>query len=190
MIIAGIDYSYTSPAICVYDTKKELKFENLQFFNYYIPKKKKGFLIGSYDNIHITAGKEWTIQEERFANIVAWSSGVLTNMKVEEVVIEGYSMGSKGGMVFDIAENTSLLKNFMYHNDIPFHKMAPTAVKKSFCGAGNAKKEQMVEKFEEILGVKLHKILGVKEMAKPIDDLCDSFANMKCHPIFNVKEEE
>ena len=184
-ILCGIDYSYTSPAICVYNTDDELKFENLRFYNFYVPKRKSGFLNGIYGNITITAGGQWSSQEDRFFSICLWAQSVLILEKVESVGLEGYAMGSKGGMVFDIAENTALLKNFLYHKDIPFYKQAPTAVKKDFTGKGNAKKEEMIAEFNKRLGVNLKDILGLKkEDEKPVDDLVDAFANLMSHPYF------
>lgn len=188
MILGGIDYSYTSPTICVYNTDKKLAFENLLIFNYYVPKKKKGYLEGQYGNIHITAGPAFESQEERFSNIRDWAIDIIDEHQVEEVVLEGYAMGSKVGSVFDIAENTALLKQYLYENRIPFIKQPPTSVKKSFTGKGNAKKHEIVAEFEKRFGVKLYEILGLRDKPedpeKPIDDIADSVANLLTHPHF------
>lgn len=181
MVIAGIDYSYTSPAICVFDTKKELKFDNLHFYNINGTKSRAGI----YGNIDIKLFRDYETQEERFRNICNWASGILIHHGVESACIEGYALGASSGLVFQIAENASLLKQYMDLNDITFATPAPSQVKKNFTGKGNAKKDVMVETFQKQLSVKMHEILGVKEMAKPIDDLCDSFAVLKCHSFFN-----
>lgn len=180
MVIVGIDYSMCSPAICVYDTETELKFENLHFFN--INDKKK--LKGSYGNIRIETFPVYNTQEERFRNICNWAGKVLVDMKVESAAIEGYSFGASAGLVFNIAENGSLIKQFMSLNSIPFTTPPPSQVKKSFTGKGNSKKDAMVLKFEEILNVKINEILGIKPMAKPIDDIVDSFAVLLCNEHF------
>lgn len=185
MVIAGIDYSYTSPAICVFDTAKELKFENLHFYNINGTKSRAGF----YGNITIKLFRDYESQEERFRNICNWASGILIHHRVDEACIEGYAMGASSGLVFQIAENASLLKQYMDLNDIKFATPPPSQVKKLFTGKGNAKKEVMVETFQTQLSVKMHEILGIKEMAKPIDDLCDSYAVMKCHSFFNEVKE-
>lgn len=181
MIIAGIDYSYTSPAICVYNTEEEFKFENLKFYNIQGTKSRAG----TYGNIEIKLFEDWHTNEERFRKICNWASGILIHHGVEEACIEGYALGSSSGLVFQIAENASLLKQYMNINDITFTTPAPSQVKKNFTGKGNAKKDVVVAKFYETLGVKLHEILGIKEMAKPIDDLCDSLAVLRCHSYFN-----
>jgi Holliday junction resolvasome RuvABC endonuclease subunit len=182
MKICGIDYSYTSPAICIYDTDEELKFENLKFFNFTDKKK----IAGIYDNIVIRTFPEYSSQEERFRNICDWGKDILTAYRVEEACIEGYSFGASSGLVFQIAENASLIKQYMDLANIKFTSPPPSQVKKNFTGKGNAKKDAMVDvfhsKFPDIL---LHEILKVKPMAKPIDDLCDAFAVLSCHSHFN-----
>lgn len=184
MILAGIDYSYTSPAICIYDTKLPIEFHNLTFYSYFSDSRKKK-LNGKFKNVMIENHPEYSSQEERFRNISKWGSDILSIYQVDEVCIEGYSMGATSGLVFNIAENTSLIKQYMDTNGIKFYTPAPTEVKKNFQGKGNAKKEQMVEKFyQEFYPIKLHELIGIKEMAKPIDDIVDSYAVLKCHPYF------
>jgi Holliday junction resolvasome RuvABC endonuclease subunit len=185
MIIAGIDYSYTSPAICVYDTTKEFKFDNLKFYNVNGTKNRAG----QYGNISIDLFPEYETTEQRFRNICIWASAVLSLNKVEEACIEGYALGSSSGLVFQIAENASLIKQFMDLNDIKFTTPTPSQVKKNFTGKGNAKKDVVVETFYKTMGIKVHEILGIKEMAKPIDDICDSLAVLRCHSYFNEVKE-
>lgn len=180
-ILAGADYSYTSPAICVYDTTKELKFENLKFYNMTDKKTR----VGVYGNIYIKLFPEYKTTEERFRNICEWAGNVLISNGVQEACIEGYALGSSSGLIFQIAENAGLFKQFMDLNQIRFTTPSPSQVKKKHTGKGNAKKDAMVETFYQMMGVKLHEILGTKEMAKPIDDLCDSFAVLRCHDYFN-----
>lgn len=184
MIIAGIDYSYTSPAICVYDTDNELTFENLWFYN--MNDKKK--LVGAYGNLSITNFPEWNTNEERYRNICKWASRILVGLAVKEVTIEGYSFGSSSGLVFNIAENASLIKQYMDMNGIKFHTPTPSQVKKNFTGKGNAKKEAMVEEFyKRYPEGNFHKMLNIKEGIKdmkPIDDIVDSFAVLLCHDYF------
>lgn len=184
-ILAGIDYSMTSPAICIYDTDEEFKFENLKLYNIQGTKNR----VGVYGNISIELFQDWGTNEERFRNICKWASNILEKNKVTEACIEGYALGSSSGLVFQIAENASLLKQYMNINGISFTTPAPSQVKKTFTGKGNAKKELVVETFYRVMGVKMHDILGIKEMAKPIDDLCDSVAILRCHSHFNEEKK-
>lgn len=180
-ILAGIDYSYTSPAICVYNTEDEFKFENLKLYNIQGTKSR----VGVYGNIEIKLFSDWDSNEERFRHICGWAENILEHHGVQEACIEGYALGSSSGLVFQIAENASLLKQYMNLNGIPFTTPAPSQVKKLYTGKGNAKKDLVVETFYKTMDVKIHEILGIKEMAKPIDDLCDSVAILRCHSYFN-----
>ena len=173
MIIAGIDFSYGSPSIVVYDNTKEFTFENCKFFNLNKTKKVQGI----HSNIEINGFADWDTTEERFYGIATWAMDILQHHKVEHVQIEGYAMGASSGLVFQIAENTGLLKHYMWKAGIKFDAIAPTAVKKSFTGKGNAKKEQMIEEFTRRTGVDISQMIGVNSpTTKPVDDLVDSYA--------------
>jgi Holliday junction resolvasome RuvABC endonuclease subunit len=180
-ILAGIDYSFTSPSVCIYNTDEEFKFENLKFFN--MGDKKK--LAGIKDNIDIQLFPPYSSQEERFRNIASWASDKLERYSVTEACIEGYSFGASSGLVFQIAENAGLVKQYMDINSIKFTTPPPSQVKKFFTGKGNSKKDAMVDKFHDMFDhIKLHDMLGIKPMAKPIDDLVDSLAVLMCHEHF------
>lgn len=183
MIIAGIDYSMNSPAICVYDTEKDFKFENLKFYNTGTLKT----CTGTFGNIEIALIKPYSSQEERFRESAAWAMNVLLSNKVESATIEGYSMGASSGLVFQIAENTSLVKQGMNLHGIDFETPSPTSVKKNFCGKGNMKKDGMVDHFYDQMfpGIVLHDIIKrPTRMSKPCDDLVDGLAVLLCHKHF------
>ena len=113
MIIAGIDYSMTCPSICVHDTDTPYTFENCQF--YFLTDKK--YLVGDVmPNINgeFFTAKDYTDDMWRFSDITKWAMDKLA-FRVRRVAIEGYSMGSKG-RVFNIAENTGILKYHILHN--------------------------------------------------------------------------
>lgn len=183
MIIAGIDYSMNSPAICVYDTEDEFKFENLKIYN--IGQLKS--IVGTFGNVDIQFHKEYESQEERFRNTAEWGTKILLDNKVTSAVMEGYSMGSSSGLVFQIAENTSLLKQAMQLNGIEFETPSPTSVKKNFCGKGNAKKDAMVDYFFDVKfpSSNLDTLLDrPKRLSKPIDDVVDCVAVLMMHKHF------
>lgn len=179
--IAGLDFSYTSPAICVYNTEDEFKFDNLKLYNLGDKKTR----VGTFGNISVEFFSPYSSQEERFRNITAWAGNILGINKVTSACIEGYSFGASSGLVFQIAENASLIKQYMNLNGIEFTTPSPSQVKKNLTGKGNAKKDAMVDRFQSIFpGIILNDILGVKPMAKPIDDIVDSFAVMACNEHF------
>lgn len=184
LVYCGIDYSYTSPAICVWDSSKPFEFKNLSFYNYYTVKKYEG-THGKDKNISILMQDKFDNNEERFRRINQWAKAILMMHGVTDAMLEGYAMGSTSGLVFQIAENTSLLKQTMNELGINFDTPAPTAVKKAYTGAGNAKKEKMIDTFNKEHGVKIGLIIGAdpeKPYMKPGDDLVDSYAILKMHP--------
>lgn len=183
MIFAGIDLSYTSPAVCIYDDLLDPVFENLSFYNLKEDKTRNSIKgCGIFGNIQIDIQPKWTCAEERYFINAKWLTTILEQHKVEAVALEGYAMGSRTGLVFNIAENTSLVKQWLFHNGVQFELPSPGTVKKQFTGKGNAKKEPMIDRFHEVFPhVQLDKILGLKEYAKPIDDIVDSFANLLTH---------
>jgi len=116
---------------------------------------------------------------------------------VNKASLEDYSYGSKGS-VFEIGENTGLLKQVLFSLQIPFIPLAPGAVKKDATKNGAAKKDLMYKTFMEQESVSIEKILGYttevwKEKliqtpweVKPIDDIIDSFYVLKSHPDLRV----
>ena len=170
MIIAGIDYSLTSPAICVLNGKK-WKWENLTFhFLTDKPTKAKTFL----DTIHGQRLSEWSADEERYCSIADWAREIV--LDCEEVSLEGYSYGSKG-KVFHIAENTGVLKYKLYQMSIPTGVVSPTHVKKLATGKGNANKQAMHDAFFAETGMNLKGLMtpDKKEISSPVTDIVDSY---------------
>lgn len=171
-MIAGMDWSMVCPAICIYDPKKPLTFENCTF--YFLTDKVK--FNKSFGNIHGFIAQEYSSEQERFDNISEWAMTILKKNKVREACLEGYSMGSKG-KVFNIAENIGLLKHKMWKDGIEFVTPAPTQVKKHFTTKGNANKDLMYAALtEKNPSVKLAELLNCKTSDSPISDIVDSYA--------------
>lgn len=178
MIVAGIDYSMSCPAICIYDTALPLTYDNLLLYALSSGPKKH---LGNRRNIQIDAPQEHDCPEIRYRNIAKWAINILTFHGVQKAFLEGYSMGASAGLVFNIAENTSVLKQMLYDAGIPFETPAPTQVKKAFTGKGNAKKEAMCEEFYRRFGFKPHEVIGCGSAKSPENDLVDATANMLMH---------
>jgi Holliday junction resolvasome RuvABC endonuclease subunit len=170
-IIAGIDYSLTSPAICVHKGS-EWSIDNCTF--YYMSHKKQwisvtGQFIGEiYEKFDCDA--------HRYDNISKWSSKILKENKVEKCFIEGYSYNSIG-RVFQIAENGGLLKYKLWKENIPFQVFAPSEIKKFASGKGNANKEKMYKSFINETNIDIRKKLDIinKNIWNPISDIVDSY---------------
>ena len=121
--IIGIDYSLTSPAVCVNDGK--LKF-------YYLTTKKKWLGKQSKDIIGYEH-KEWKSPIERFTNLSGWVLHILNTLHKKQnnkhIFIEGYSYGSKGQAIFQIAENGGILK-YRLQKRFTCKTIVPSVVKK------------------------------------------------------------
>ena len=171
--IVGIDYSLTSPSICVNNIdENKIKF-------YYLTTKKKWFGKQS-DNIIGYEHKEWTDPIERFKNISDFILDILyTNPLFDQpnyqIFIEGYSYGSKGQGLFQIAENCGILKYRLQDKGYTYETVVPSVVKKGATGKGNADKDMMYESFLKETKINLKKILDTEKCGNPLSDIVDSY---------------
>ena len=168
--IVGIDYSLTSPAVCI-NCDGEYMF-------YYLTNKKK-YIGQMTKNIIGFEHQEYDTPIKRFSQISDWAintfnrfSYVLTNLKV---YIEGYSFGSKGQAVFQIAENCGILKYRLQQLNINYDTVVPSVVKKGATGKGNADKDMMYESFVKETKIDLKKIFDTDKVGNPISDIADSY---------------
>ena len=169
--IIGIDYSLTSPAICI---TTDFVFKNSKF--YYLTNKKK--YIGKMSN-NITGfeHKEYDTPIRRFSQISDWVYELIEDtIHTEQLVyIEGYSFGSKGQAVFQIAENCGILKYRLQQMRIEYDTVVPSVVKKGATGKGNADKDLMYESFCKETNTDLKKMFDVQKIGNPVSDIVDSF---------------
>jgi len=171
LIVGGIDYSMTSPALCVYNTDSgEFKFDNCTF--YFLTQSKKYEI--DTENIHGMLF-EYDDEMQRYDIISSYFLDRIMENEVDKVYMEDYSMGSKG-RVFHIAENTGVLKYRMWSFGIPFQTIPPTVIKKFASGKGSANKERMQEVFEEQNEVKLKQLFNMTDKQwNPSSDLIDAY---------------
>ena len=163
--IIGIDYSLTSPAVCVNDGK--LKF-------YYLTTKKKWLGKQSKDIIGYEH-KEWTDPIERFTYISDFVFDIIFTANNPKIFIEGYSFGSKGQGLFQIAENCGILKYRLLEKGYGYNTIVPSVVKKGATGKGNADKDMMYEAFVKETKIDLKKIFDTEKVGNPISDIADSY---------------
>jgi len=168
MRTVGIDYSLSSPCICIH-SGAEFNITNCSF--HYLTSTKKyegvnGILNGV---LHF----DFTSDEQRYAAITTWVLELLQEGDV--ICIEGYSMASTG-RVFNIAENAGLLKHYLWKHRFKFSVVPPTVIKKFATGKGNANKEKLQDSFIEETGVNIKQILNMTEKQwNPSSDIIDAY---------------
>jgi len=179
-VIAGIDYSLTSPAICVFDTEKGgFSYNNTTM---YFRSNLSRFEMFREGNLHGSNHTDFKSDMDRYDGISDWAVKILNEHRVVQVYLEGYSFSSTG-RVFNIAENTGILKYNMWDALINFDVIAPTTVKKFATGSGRATKEDMYNQFcidnenvnlKEMLTPRSDKIIS------PLNDIVDAYYILKC----------
>jgi len=171
-IVAGIDYSMTSPAMCIHKGS-DWSISNCTF--YYFTTKPKFILETS--QFRGVLYPEYSSQQQRFDNLSEWAIKLLDQSQVKEVGLEGYSYGSSSSRLFEIGENTGLLKYKLWSRKMNFEIYAPTAIKKFASGKGNSNKEKMWDAFFEQTNLNIFNLLG-QELGKqwnPVSDMVDAY---------------
>lgn len=174
MVIAGIDYSLCGPAVCLYsDGDASTYFDHKYCSFYFLTENKRQSEISSM-NIYGERMSDWNSEEERYETIADWAQDIV--MGCSSVALEGYAFGAHG-RVFQIAENTGILKYKLYRLGIPVTVVPPTEVKKFATGKGNADKNQMYEAFVAETGCHLKMLLTPKrsDSVSPVSDIVDSY---------------
>ena len=179
--IAGIDYSLTSPAICVYKDENDGHFDFDKCVVHYLSNNERQQQLASrsgLDNLKVGPYPDWHPQEDRHEKLATWAYNLVQGC--EEVFLEGYAFAtSVQAGVRSIAENTGLLKHKMWKNKITFKTYPPTVIKKFATGKGNANKELMYEafKYELLTPNDLKEQLTPRAMkiTNPISDIVDSY---------------
>jgi hypothetical protein len=171
MHIAGIDYSLNGPSICVFDTKNKFNFDNCSF--YYLTDTKK-YATTFRGNIHGESFADYNGDCERYGSISDWVMRICIGCS--RVALEGYAYNATG-RVFNIAENTGVLKYKLYQASIPVYVIEPTVVKKLATGKGNADKQMMFDSFFEETKLDLHNMITPNKtnVGSPVTDIVDSY---------------
>lgn len=207
MIKIGIDFSLTSPAICVY---KNGEYSFISFFNDngkdWRHSKSKTYryhndLCGIIEVIPYTRkiddSNYRNEQKTKMADALMIVNLIIDKLKQiidDEVIIglEGFSYGSISSSTLDLAMYNSFLRMKLIENfgsDV-LNIVSPTEGKKVLFGKGNAKKDDMIQAFIDNRlndGVLMRnafwqycKINSVDfKQPKPIDDLVDAYGILK-----------
>jgi crossover junction endodeoxyribonuclease RuvC len=163
MIIAGIDYSITSPAVTLFNTDDgEFSFDLCKCI--YVNVKPSIQM----ENVRGFVYPRWEQSIERYHSLAE-----LVAVESDCYFIEDYSFASNG-LTFSIGENGGVLKHYIYQKyGKNVNVLAPSTIKKFATGKGNAKKEDMFEAFE-----KDSKVFSEYDKLKgksPLADIVDSY---------------
>ena len=186
----GIDYSLSSPGICVNTSEEEFRYEDCKF--YYLTntkkyegtfKEKMAFGTSAVEYIG-TPHRPYNSEPERYNNIANWVIDIIKSQpqlmvgklweKHPIIQIEDYSFGSTG-RVFHIAENLGLLKyKLKIECGWDYTLLAPSVIKKFATDKGNANKEMMLHAFQGDTGVNLAELFE-SSAKSPISDVVDAY---------------
>ena len=183
----GIDYSLSSPGICVNTSEGEFKYEDCTFYFLTNTKKydatfKEKMAFGTTAVEYIgTSHKLYTSEPERYNNIANWVIDIIKSHKKDSwsleqpiIQIEDYSFGSTG-RVFHIAENLGLLKyKLKMECSWDYNLIPPSVIKKFATGKGNANKELMIDAFEKDTGTNLAQVFDTTSKS-PVSDVADAY---------------
>ena len=186
----GIDYSLSSPGVCVNTSDGEFKYEDCIFYFLTNTKKydatfKEKIAFGTSAVEYIgTQHKLYTSEPERYSNIADWVIDIIKSQsqlmigklweKKPIIQIEDYSYGSTG-RVFHIAENLGLLKyKLKMECGWDYTLLPPSVVKKFATDKGNANKELMLDAFEKDTGTNLAQVFDTTSIS-PVSDVADAY---------------
>ena len=184
MLVGGVDYSLSSPCVCVFSGTTW----DFNLCKFYFLTSKKSFNDVFFKNIHGEMHKAWVHEVKRYNNISDWAIHLLWGC--DFVLMEDYAYAAKG-RTFALAENMGMLKHKLWCNDVPFDMVAPAKVKKYATGKGNAGKDKMYESFLEETGVDIFTEFFPKKeddrskIPGPVSDIVDAY--YICQMAFKAK---
>ena len=182
----GIDYSLSSPGVCVNTSEGEFDYEDCTF--YFLTNTKKydaTFCRPFVTNVRYigTPHKPYTNEPERYSQSADWVVDIIksygdattgSNRIKPTIQIEDYSFGSTG-RVFHIAENLGLLKyKLKIECNWDYTLLPPSVIKKFATDKGNANKELMLDAFEKDTGANLPQIFDTTSKS-PVSDIADAY---------------
>lgn len=179
-VLCGIDYSIRSPAICAH-IGDEWSFDNCIFHYLTDTKKYSDVFLGRFFGKNFEG---YNTEEQRYDSISDWALEICTGSYY--VGIENYAYNATG-RVFNIAENTGVLKYKLHQEGIPLECINPSTVKKNASGKGNATKNLMYDAFYEETKIDLMDEMNMKTLNNPITDIVDSY--YVCKTLFDIVKE-
>ena len=178
--LAGIDYSLTSPAICVWketNDNRHFSFDMCDVYYLETAQRLKRATQHEILNLHAETYPEWETEEQRHDLLSDWAMSIINGC---QIFMEGYAFATSGkSYVRSVAENSGLLKHKMYKVKQVFTSIPPSVIKKYATGKGNANKDLMYDAFSEESNTPsdLQKTLRPKsnKLTNPTTDIVDSY---------------
>jgi len=188
MKFAGIDYSITSPAICIYDEERN----HYTFLSYSGASNVSGDVELDWNNFSIRIYKQRN--KDDFKNNFERYNHIAEKMMIEFIkfekninsdciAIEDYALGAKG-RISDIVEATTLFKFRLFEKKYDLKQYPPKTLKKQIGGNGNLGKDDIYdqcwgsEEMKELMEY-LKKHFKEKKSGMVQGDLLDAYAVMK-----------
>lgn len=190
MKISAIDNSLKSPGITIFELDGNHEIINIDYFSVMCDKpKKKDPPKAHRDSDNIITLKGY----KDFYDRIYRKNNFITHYLLDcsYTAIEGYSYGSCGGSLYQIGENTGLLKSMLYQSNIAIRIYEPSSIKMFFTGKGNATKYDMFDTYMSLnnplglsnklvgMGIEANehfKKIGKKKNFNPTEDIIDSYA--------------
>jgi Holliday junction resolvasome RuvABC endonuclease subunit len=170
MPILGIDYSVTSPSICVLH-------EN-QYYWFCFRQLKKHTI--KYNNVVMIEYPEYKSPEQRYDKLATLLLEAIESKlgKPYTAYIEDFAF-SASGKITGLAEATGVLKHKLYKKECPVTPFIASSVKKHGSGKGNASKREMVDAFKKDVGdiYTWFDLVddGKEKIPSPISDCVDAY---------------
>ena len=105
--LAGIDYSLTSPAICIWketDDNRQFNFDLCDVYYLETTQRLKRATQHEILNLHTETYPEWETEEQRHDLLSDWAMSIVSGC---QVFIEGYAFATSGkSYVRSVAENS------------------------------------------------------------------------------------
>lgn len=127
LILAGVDYSYSCPAIAVMPYSKEFNLKNIKILVIY----QNNIKINNTNLVKIDF-KNYSCNIDKFIFIANNTLQIIKyfNSNKVYVALEDYSFGSRNGRNFTIGENASLIKERLFLEKYHLRLYSPTLIKR------------------------------------------------------------
>lgn len=175
---AAIDFSMSSPGVVVVidSTPHFLAISN---------HKKIASLNNDKFNLEVQLYPPYKNNIDRFDKLTDIIINFLIKHNVTLVNIEGYSYGSSG-TVFEIGENTGIMKWKLLKNNIAINVISPASIKKYATGKGNASKIELGIAFTENIGINFDDYFKLSKFKSPFSDLVDAYYCYFCEDVYQT----